>query len=252
MPCGLRGRYALRIVELRTQRQLFRPRPLPHVLARDRIRAELLPPVGRLGCGHEARGGRPRAALCVDRRCGVGEPFGAGGGVHHVLVRSGPAGEGDRVDLLPAGHEELSGGLSFCSVNDTVEAGDAAEGAGILTAPAEPGTCELRYVLARDADRRVILRVLLAAGGTMPETGPTPVGVGMTSPGWRADPLHWSARPSGPRPDAPQAVAMPEALPLPRQAEHYPGRCQVEGHTDALAPTLVPAAVQRSAVPQSP
>lgn len=91
-------------------------------------------------------------------------------GAEFTVLWSGPAGESDWVDLVPVGHAELSGEISYFYVNDTIEAGDRPEGAGTLVAPAEPGRYDLRYILGRPLDRRVILTVPLQVGGGGPGT----------------------------------------------------------------------------------
>jgi hypothetical protein len=69
-----------------------------------------------------------------------------------TVLWSGPGGDYDWVDLVPSGHTELSGEISYFYVNETIEAGELPEGAGVLTAPSEPGLYDLRYILGRSAD----------------------------------------------------------------------------------------------------
>lgn len=86
-------------------------------------------------------------------------------GAEFAVMWEGPAQDGDFVDIVPQSHEELGGELTSFYVNETIETGDALEGAGTLTAPDQPGLYALRYVLGRDIDRRVLLRVPLRIGG---------------------------------------------------------------------------------------
>lgn len=111
-------------------------------------------------------GARPEASVEVREAVMPGAEF--------TVLWKGPAGPKDRVDVVPSGHEETTGELAFFDVNESIEDVDPLEGAGTLTAPAEAGTYELRYVLGRDLDRRVLIRVPLTVGGSdgVPATPP--------------------------------------------------------------------------------
>ena len=98
-------------------------------------------------------------------RASLSVPDAVAPGAEFTVLWSGPAGDGDFVDLVAVGQEELSGELSYFSVNETIEARDALEGAGTLTAPETPGEYELRYIFGRELDRHVVHRVRLVVGG---------------------------------------------------------------------------------------
>ncbi|MFN3854269.1 MAG: vWA domain-containing protein [Phreatobacter sp.] len=85
-------------------------------------------------------------------------------GAEFTVLWAGPANAGDWVDIVPAGQAETDAGPSHFDVNETIERGDALQGAGTLTAPDRPGSYELRYVLGRDLDRRVLHRVRVTVG----------------------------------------------------------------------------------------
>ncbi|WP_439574571.1 vWA domain-containing protein [Phreatobacter sp.] len=85
-------------------------------------------------------------------------------GAEITVLWAGPANARDWVDIVPAGHEGTDGALAHFDVNETIEPGDALQGAGTLTAPDQPGTYELRYVLAREIDRRVLHRIRVTVG----------------------------------------------------------------------------------------
>lgn len=86
-------------------------------------------------------------------------------GAEFIVLWSGPAGDRDWVDLVAVGHDKFSGETSYFYVNETIDAHDALEGAGTLTAPAEAGDYELRYVFGRELDRHVVYRTRLVVGG---------------------------------------------------------------------------------------
>ena len=163
---------------------------------------------------------------------------------------SGPAGDGDRVDLVPAGHEEFSAEISYFDVNETIEAKDALEGAGTLVAPAAAGNYELRYIFGRELDRHVVYRTRLVVGGPdgvsatpdateakgradagSPDNGlPTPV-----EATFRADTgglelvISWSATPLPGQDLPPEAWAMQEAAIGPVTERFLPGAYDVLG-----------------------
>lgn len=85
-------------------------------------------------------------------------------GAEFTVLWAGPANRGDWVDIVPAGQAETDAGPSQFDVNETIERGDALQGAGTLTAPDQPGSYELRYVLGREIDRRVLHRVRITVG----------------------------------------------------------------------------------------
>ncbi|MBD9375078.1 VWA domain-containing protein [Rhizobium sp. ARZ01] len=86
----------------------------------------------------------------------------------------GPANQGDYVDLVPAGHQETSGEISYFYV-----ARDQASGPGKLQAPAEPGAYQLRYVLeAPDAKKVMISVPLVVTPATATIALPPKIGAG--------------------------------------------------------------------------
>lgn len=93
-------------------------------------------------------------------------PEPARAGEEFVVQWSGPAGQDDRIDVALAGEQDLYAGISAFAVNDTIEEGDRPEGAGVLVAPTEPRRYELRYILGRSPDMRVIHRLPLVLGQT--------------------------------------------------------------------------------------
>lgn len=114
---------------------------------------------------------RPYVALDdTEVEAGLSVPEPVAPGAEFTVLWNGPANEGDWVDLVPVGHTDHSGELSYFYVNDTIERTDRPEGAGTLTAPADAGDYELRYILGRGVDRRTILTVPITIGGTGPAT----------------------------------------------------------------------------------
>ncbi len=172
------------------------------------------------------------ASLSVPEPVVPGEDF--------TVLWKGPAGERDWVDLVPAGHEELSGELSYFYVNDTIEANDLPEGAGVLTAPAEAGQYELRYVFGRDIDRHVVIRVPLTVGGNGPGTAqaqpsPPPAVAGLVEATFTADTgglelaVSWSATPVPGQDLPPEAWVLQESVIGPVSELFLPGRYNVVG-----------------------
>jgi Ca-activated chloride channel family protein len=102
-------------------------------------------------------GAKPDASLQVRESVAPGAEF--------TVLWKGPANQKDWVDIVRVGHQETSGELAHFYVNETIEDGDPLEGAGTLKAPNEAGEYELRYILGRDIDRRVLTRVPLIVGG---------------------------------------------------------------------------------------
>lgn len=86
-------------------------------------------------------------------------------GAPFTVLWEGPANDGDWIDVVAVGESDLSVDAPRFLVNETIEAGDALEGAGALIAPEKPGRYELRYVLGRDLDQRVLFRVPITVGG---------------------------------------------------------------------------------------
>jgi hypothetical protein len=170
-------------------------------------------------------------------------------GAEFTVVWRGPANEGDWIDLVPAGHTDIGGELAYFYVNDTIELGDAPEGAGTLTAPTEPGAYLLRYVLGREVDRRAVLTVPLTVGGPVgvpatPTAASPPPGVdaGETAPmaqlveaTFRADTgglelgVMWSAVPVPGQDLPPEAWAMQEPVHGPITELFLPGDYDVRG-----------------------
>lgn len=161
-------------------------------------------------------------------------------GAEFVVQWSGPAGVDDWVDLVPAGQAELGGELSIFWVNETIEDGDLPEGAGVLVAPTDPGRYDLRYVLGRSADQRVIHRLplMLGEGGLVPISAPAPaqdlprpVPVSFTAEGADAVGLaiSWSATPEPGQDLPPEAWALPDAAAGTVTADFLPGRYAVQG-----------------------
>jgi Ca-activated chloride channel family protein len=83
-------------------------------------------------------------------------PSSVGTGQQFEVKWKGPANEGDYVDLVPAGHEQTSGEISYFYVSR-----DPSSESGRLHAPAEPGTYQLRYVLEASDAKKVMVSVPL-------------------------------------------------------------------------------------------
>lgn len=164
-------------------------------------------------------GGEATASLTLIGPVVPGEDF--------TVFWSGPAGAEDWVDLTSPSHPDLGGDLSRFFIAETIEPGDKPEGAGILTAPAEPGLYELRYVFGRSADPRVIFTLPLPVGIAAPAPQISPVRISVPAE-FEAEPISWSAEPVAPA-AAPEAVAMPEAILGPWEAALPPGRWRIEG-----------------------
>ncbi len=151
-----------------------------------------------------------------------------------TVLWAGPAGESDWVDIVPVGYTELSGELSYFYVNDTIEDGDPPEGAGTLTAPAEPGRYELRYVLGRELDRRVIHTVQVTVGGDVADSDETPAGQPVEATfsvddGGLELAVTWSAVPVEGQDLPPEAWAMQEGIAGPVTELFLPGEYDVLG-----------------------
>lgn len=152
----------------------FRPgtefRPDVHPLA-DGFVSGVKPGVVGLTTPYVPIGGAATASLSLPGPVVPGEDF--------TVLWSGPAGAEDWVDLTAPGHDDLAGDLSRFFVAETIEPGDKPEGAGVLTAPAEPGLYELRYVFGRHTDPRVIFTLPLPVGiagpAAAPDSGGTPL-----------------------------------------------------------------------------
>ncbi len=100
-----------------------------------------------------------------------------------------------------------------------------------FTMPDEPGLYELRYTFQ---DSQVIftrpISVTLDKVDAAPAAGLPTVPVSLTVPPEFSDqPINWSAEPLDPAPDAPEALAMVEALSAPWSFDLYPGRWRISG-----------------------
>lgn len=181
-----------------------------------------------------------------------------------TVLWSGPAGDGDWVDIVPVGHTEHSGELSYFYVNDTIEDGDRPEGAGTLTAPAEAGTYELRYILGRDVDRRTVLTVPIEIGGDGPATasGDGTIATGALVPAtFSADTgglelyVTWSAVPVQGQELPPEAWAMQEGVIGPVTERFLAGQYEVRGDSgDSVffdRVTILPGQANQFVIPVS-
>lgn len=153
-------------------------------------------------------------------------------GEEFTVLWSGPANADDWIEIARPGADISSEEFSWAYTAETIEPGDRPEGAARLTAPAEAGIYELRYVLGRRPDRRMIFSMPLPVGVEAPAPVLSPVRI-TTPAGFEAERISWSATPLAPAPDAPEAVAMPEAFSGPWQAELSPGRWRIEGLADS-------------------
>jgi Ca-activated chloride channel family protein len=86
------------------------------------------------------------ATLTVPPSAEAGEPL--------SIAWQGPAGAGDYVDIVPAGHSETSGEVTYAYTRD----GNPAK----LTAPGKSGAYEIRYVLEGPGGRKVLAASPLA------------------------------------------------------------------------------------------
>jgi len=133
---------------------------------------------------------------------------------------TGPDAPYDNIQIAEAGSDSY---VSYAYVT----AGNPLE----MTAPDLPGAYELRYKLT---DTEVIatrpIEVLPAGAVMAPDAAAQPVAVTIrpAAPASPA-PVSWSATPLDPAPDAPEAVAMPEAISGPWAVQLAPGRWRVEG-----------------------
>jgi len=104
-----------------------------------------------------------------------------------------------------------------------------------FTMPDEPGVFEFRYTFQ---DSEVIysrpITVTLDKVEAKPATGLTSIPVSLSVPAkFAGQPILWSAEPLDPHPDAPEALAMPEAMTGPWNAELYPGRWRIYAEAPA-------------------
>lgn len=133
---------------------------------------------------------------------------------------TGPDAPYDNIQIAEAGSDSY---VSYAYVT----AGNPLE----MIAPEVPGAYELRYKLT---DTEVIatrpIEVLPAGAVLTPAAAAQPLAVTIRpeTPASPA-PVSWSAVPLDPAPDAPEAVAMPEAISGPWAAQLAPGRWRVEG-----------------------
>ncbi|MBS3647344.1 VWA domain-containing protein [Pseudaminobacter sp. 19-2017] len=118
----------------------------------------------------------------VDSEFAVIGPSSVVTGQQFEVVWKGPVNEGDYVDLVPAGHEQASGEISYFYVSR-----DPSSGPGKLHAPAEPGTYQLRYVLeAPDAKKVMVSVPLVVTQATASVALPPQIGAGTSvSVAWR-------------------------------------------------------------------
>lgn len=86
-------------------------------------------------------------------------PDSASGGEMLSVAWTGPAGEGDYIDLVPQGHGETSGEISYAYASN----GNPAS----LKAPGAAGSYELRYILEGPGGRKVLAASPLTV--TLPE-----------------------------------------------------------------------------------
>lgn len=85
---------------------------------------------------------------------------------------NGPDGQGDYVDLVPAGHSETSGELSYFYTNNSGE-----ERRGTLHAPSRPGEYQIRYVQqAADSKSVLAVRAVAVAPATATLSAPETLG----------------------------------------------------------------------------
>ena len=174
-------------------------------------------------------GGAVEVRLVVPEKVEPGQEF--------TVLWSGPGGAKDWVGLAPEGQGDVHGDTTWFYVMDTIEQGDRPEGAGVLTAPAEAGIYDLRYVLGRDADRRVIFTMPLGVGIDT-DGAPRPELIGaevrFTVPeSYSGEVISWSAVPRSPDPAAPEAAASPEAISGAWETQLYPGKWWIEGMAES-------------------
>lgn len=118
------------------------------------------------------------ASLTVPPKAEGGEPL--------TIAWVGPAGAGDYLDIVPAGHSETSGEVTYAYTRD----GNPSK----LTAPGKPGDYQIRYLLEGPGGRKVLASSLLvvtqsAATLKAPDTAPkgSKVKVEWTGPKRRGD-----------------------------------------------------------------
>ncbi len=131
------------------------------------------------------------------------------------------------------------------------------------TMPDAPGVYEFRYVFL---DSETIHTRPITATLDKVEAAPAPglviVPVSLSVPSeFAGQPILWSAEPLDPHPDAPEALAMPDPVTGPWQADLYPGRWRIYGEAPAGVTagqgfgadiTVTDAAVQAFEIPVTP
>lgn len=118
------------------------------------------------------------ASLTVPPRAEAGEPL--------TIAWTGPAGKGDYIDIVPDGHTETSGEVTYAYTRD----GNPAK----LTAPGKSGAYQIRYLLEGPGGRKILATSLITvtvaiATLTAPETAArgSKVKVEWTGPKRRGD-----------------------------------------------------------------
>lgn len=149
-------------------------------------------------------------------------------GEEFTVLWSGPANGDDWIEIARPGSDISLEEFSWVYSAETIEPGDRPEGAASLIAPAEAGIYELRYVLGRRPDRRMIFSMPLPVGVGAPVPALLPVQI-IAPAGFAAERISWSATPLDPVPGAPEAIAIPEAFVGPWEAELLPGGWRIEG-----------------------
>lgn len=118
------------------------------------------------------------ASLTVPPKAEGGEPL--------TIAWTGPAGSGDYLDIVPAGHSETSGEITYAYTRD----GNPSK----LTAPGKPGDYQIRYLLEGPGGRKLLASsplVVTQSAATLkaPDTAPrgSKVKVEWTGPKRRGD-----------------------------------------------------------------
>ncbi len=113
-------------------------------------------------------------------------PEAAAGGAEMKVVWTGPNGEGDYIDLVPAGSNAMNGEITYASTHNGSPA--------TLRAPGASGAYDVRYVLEGPGGRKVITRstvVITTPPGTVsapPTVKPNqPIAIKWTGPAYYGD-----------------------------------------------------------------
>jgi Ca-activated chloride channel family protein len=154
----------------------------------------------------------------------ISAPDMAQAGAEVQITWKGPNAEYDNIQLYRQADDER---ISYGYVDDSYQMS--------FTMPEMPGIYEFRYSF-RDTEvihtRRIA--VTLDKVEAAVATGLAFVPVSLSVPAaYAGQPTNWSAEPLDPHPDAPEALAMPEAVTDPWKAELYPGRWRIYGETPA-------------------